>query len=318
MRGNGQGLQERLSQGEVLVVQGPTGTELELKGLPKTPAQAMADSAARATVEKAHAAYARAGASVLVAYTFGAQAERQSNRKRGVNRAAERGIRTACGIVRSVATSNHIVAGSVGPVGDCYEPVKGQYTDSELLAVQRDHVELLAGGGIDLIWAETVPSSPEAAAAAQAAYLRESPLPYVLSFYYRETDGGLRLPTGEPLGEAVEALVASEHPPLLVAANCVPFETAEEGVKVLRAAAPQGMPVGIYPNGAGVPDDSDPEVWRDLVQANLEPFAAAAPSWLAAGAVLVGGCCCTTPDYTEALRDIADTLGPTPHTSLQL
>src|SRR5207248_3077150 len=71
------------------------------------------------------------------------------------------------------------VAGSVAPVGDCYEP--GMTIPSEVvLADHFAHVENIASAGGDLVLAETMNSGTEAAVVAEAAVRVGQP--YLVSF----------------------------------------------------------------------------------------------------------------------------------------
>lgn len=93
-----------------------------------------------------------------------------------------------------------LVNGVVGPAGDGYEA--GTITDAE--TAQRIHtpqIHALAASGVDMISAITMTGIPEAVGIARAAQAER--LPSVISFTV-ETDG--RLPSGDLLGEAIEAV----------------------------------------------------------------------------------------------------------------
>jgi len=111
--------------------------------------------------------------------------------------------------------SDIVINGVVGPAGDGYEA--GTITDAE--TAQRIHtpqIHELAASGVAMISAITMTGIPEAVGIARAA--QAEGLPSVISFTV-ETDG--RLPSGDPLGEAIEAVDrATAAAPAYYMVNC--------------------------------------------------------------------------------------------------
>ncbi|MHC5212586.1 MAG: homocysteine S-methyltransferase family protein [Planctomycetota bacterium] len=96
-----------------------------------------------------------------------------------------------------------VLNGVIGPRGDAYAPEASVAAD----AAEQYHatqIGWLAGTDVDMVTALTFTQAAEAVGAVRAA--RAVGLPIVISFTV-ETDG--RLPTGQPLGEAIEAVDAS-------------------------------------------------------------------------------------------------------------
>ncbi len=108
-----------------------------------------------------------------------------------------------------------LVNGVVGPAGDGYAP--GRVPDvEEAYRMHQPQAETFARSGVDMISAITMTNTGEATGIARAAI--EVDLPVVISFTV-ETDG--RLPTGEPLGDAVRAVdQATGNAPLYYMINC--------------------------------------------------------------------------------------------------
>lgn len=91
-----------------------------------------------------------------------------------------------------------VVSGCLGPRGDGYVP--GQTMSANAARHYHDaQVRTFADSGVDMVSAITMNYVEEAVGIAQAA--RDHGLPVAISFTV-ETDG--RLPTGQPLGEAIE------------------------------------------------------------------------------------------------------------------
>jgi homocysteine S-methyltransferase len=91
-----------------------------------------------------------------------------------------------------------VISGCVGPRGDGYQPTK-LMTAEQAQAYHREQVETFAGTAADMVSAITMNYVEEAVGIARAA--KEAGMPAAISFTV-ETDG--RLPTGQPLGEAIE------------------------------------------------------------------------------------------------------------------
>jgi len=108
-----------------------------------------------------------------------------------------------------------VVSACVGPRGDGYDPGRIM-TEAEAEAYHRAQIATFAGTEADMVSAMTMTNSPEAIGIARA--VRDAGLPSVISFTL-ETDG--RLPTGQPLGEAIAAVdAATGAAPAYYMINC--------------------------------------------------------------------------------------------------
>jgi S-methylmethionine-dependent homocysteine/selenocysteine methylase len=113
------------------------------------------------------------------------------------------------------AASPMVVGGCVGPRGDGYVLEQAMRAD-EAEAYHREQIGVLAAAGADMINALTLTSSAEAIGVARAA--AKCGLAAAVAFTV-ETDG--RLPSGEPLGEAIEAVdAATGAAPAYFMVNC--------------------------------------------------------------------------------------------------
>ncbi len=282
-------LRERLAQGPPLLLDGATGTELERRGVPSQlplwSSRALLD--APEVVAGIHAEYVAAGAEILTANTF--RTQRRTLARAGLGeraaeltqRAVELARRSAAGAPRRIW-----IAGSMAPLEDCWHPERVP-ADDALAAEHAEHAESLRAAGADLLLLETFGTRREALAALRAA--RASGLPVWASF---ACDARGRLLSAEPLAEALAA--ARALGPLAVLVNCLPPSHVDAALPALRAC---GLPFGVFPNlgaplpgGEGRAEELDPAA-----------FAARGRRWVAAGALIVGGCCGTTPAHLRAL-----------------
>ena len=150
----------------------------------------------------------------------------------------------------------------------------------------------LAGAGCDLLLVETVVAADEGLMAVRAAV--ETGLPvWVAAMAMR--DGRMR--SGDDLGAFFRAARAAGARAALV--NCVPCAGVDVG---LAAAAASGLPFGAYAHMGEVDAAAG---WPATPVLSPEEYAARASAWLERGALIVGGCCGTTPDHISTLARIS-------------
>jgi len=285
-------LPQWLAGERALVLDGATGTELERRGAPTSLPLWSAHALVHAPdlVAAIHADYAAAGADILTANTFRTQ---RRNLARGGwgDRARELtslAVELARRAARRFALERKIlVVGSAPPLEDCYRPDLVP-DEADLRREHALHAEHLAEAGVDAILVETMNSAREAAAALRAA--RATGLPALVSF---ACWNGARLLSGEPLQDALAA--ASREEPAAVLVNCLPPSNVAACLPALRDSA---RPFGVYSN-LGEPTDTPGRARsEDCAPA---AFAELAAKWRLAGAVILGGCCGTTPAHIRAL-----------------
>jgi homocysteine S-methyltransferase len=245
----------------------------------------------------AHAAFARAGARVLITGSY--QASEEGFARHGIGPArARRLMAGATGLAREGARragARVWVAGSVGPYGAVRADggeYRGRYglSVAELTRFHRPRIEAVAAGRPDVLALETVPDLDEAEALLRAA--EGCGLPVWLSY----TIAGDRTRAGQPLDEAF-AVAAGNDQVVAVGVNCC--DPAEVTPAVRRAVAVTGHPAVAYPN-SGERWDPAGRGWHG--PSGFHPEAAA--GWLAAGARLIGGCCRVGADAVARLAEV--------------
>jgi homocysteine S-methyltransferase len=287
-----------------LVLDGPTGTALEARGYRSHPILWTATAAVDSPEPLAavHRDYVSAGAGLVTACTFRTTA----HAARAAGRAPEEArawLAAAVAVARAVCAEplagGALCAGSLAPLADCYCP-ESTPPDEVLRAAHAQTAAWLAAAGCDLILVETQGSGREAAIAVMAA--RAAGLPIWVSFL-PDTDGE-HLLDGSPLVTAAVACVRGGAGAVLV--NCAHRDVIERALHALQPLRSDGVPLGAYANAARlqrVPGEpprfiADP---APLGQQVAE-YAAAARRWRdTLGAVLLGGCCGTTPAHIRAL-----------------
>jgi S-methylmethionine-dependent homocysteine/selenocysteine methylase len=110
--------------------------------------------------------------------------------------------RGAIRLLEDFRRTGTVVSGCVGPRGDGYQP-SSVMSAEQAADYHSEQVGTLAASAADMVSAITMNYAEEAIGIAQAA--KDAGVPAAISFTV-ETDG--RLPTGQPLGEAIEQVDA--------------------------------------------------------------------------------------------------------------
>jgi homocysteine S-methyltransferase len=290
-------LRTALAVGTV-VLDGGLSTELEARGHDVSSAlwsARLLRDAPEAIVE-AHAAFAAAGAQVATTASY--QATEQGFAAAGVGAAeARRLIASSVALARD-GQGEGWVAGSIGPYGAMLadgSEYTGAYVAEMSLAQLRDfhfpRMELLAEAGADVLACETVPAAAEAEAMIAEADALGVPIWLSLTTVL-DRDGVVRTRRGEPAAD-VYAMADGIDAVIAVGVNC----TDPAGVgPALLAASRSGKPVVVYPN-SGEGWDAVGRRWTGSPGIASD----AVPSWVDAGARLVGGCCRIRPQHIAAI-----------------
>jgi S-methylmethionine-dependent homocysteine/selenocysteine methylase len=294
-------LRDRLGRGGPLLLDGATGTELARRGvdtgLPLWSARALSTPEGRRVLAAIHADYARAGADLLTTNTFrttprALQAAGRGNDWTLLNRRAVEVARLAAATRAGHGGAAALVAGSIAPLEDCYRP--------DLVPSQADcrgehlrQADLLARLGVDVLLVETMNTTREAVAAAEAA--RAVGLDTLVSLCPGTPD---TLLSGERLTDAVPRVVAAGGARVAaILLNCAGPDLLSDALPALRTAA-AGLPFGVYAH-LGEPDPVSG--WRLPAAHDPAAYATWAEHCVRQGARLVGGCCGTTPDHVAAM-----------------
>jgi homocysteine S-methyltransferase len=195
------------------------------------------------------------------------------------------------------------VAASIGAYGALLadgSEYRGGYdvTEGALVDVHAPRVAAAVAAGVDVLACETIPSGTEVAAFARV--LAEVEVPAWVSVTLGPD--GCTTPEGQPLADALAPAAAI---PTIVAigVNCVPPELVTPALETLSVL---GVPGVVYPN-VGDRYDAELHAWVPRDRDDARGATAAADldvaGWITAGAVVLGGCCGTTPDDIARLGE---------------
>jgi 5-methyltetrahydrofolate--homocysteine methyltransferase len=234
-----------------------------------------------------------AGSDLFLTNTFGGNAARlklhdAQGRVRELNRVgAELGREIADRAGRTV-----VVAGSVGPTGEIFEPM-GPLTHAVAVEIFHEQAEGLKEGGADVLWIETISAPEEYRAAAEAAALAGMPWCGTMSF---DTAGRTMMGvTSAAMAALVEKL---PNPPIAFGANC--GVGASDLMRTVLGFAATGTERPLIAKGnAGIPKYHDGHIHYDGTPDLMADYAVLARD---AGVRIIGGCCGTMPEHLRAMR----------------
>ena len=287
-------IREVFDRKRFVLLDGGMGTQLQTRGLqpgqkPELAALEMPD-----TLTAIHADYARAGADILLANTFGANAKKLA----GCPCTVEQVVSASIACARSAAAeTGALVALDIGPLGELLVPA-GTLRFEDAYAEFAQVILAGAAAGADLVFLETMTDLYELKAAILAAK-ENCALPVFTSMSFESRGRTFTGCTVESYAVTAAGLGADA-----VGINCSlgPKEILPFAQRLCRSV-PAGVPVFVKPN-AGLPN---PDGSYNL---NAEEFAAEMKAYASIGVSMVGGCCGTTPDFIAKLRETFAPLVP--------
>lgn len=283
-----------------IILDGATGTNLMSAGMPMgvcTESWALENKQVLIDLQRA---YVEAGTNILYAPTF--TGNRIKLKEYGLENQLVEMNRALVEISKEAAGEKAIVAGDITMTGKQLYPM-GDLLFDDLVEVYKEQAKALADAGVDVMVVETMMSLQECRAAVLA--IREiCELPIMVSLSY---ENGRTL-FGTPPEVATVVLQSLGIDAIGLNCSTGPMEMVELVKKVAEYAT---IPIFAKPN-AGAPEL---ENGKAVYHMSPEDFAKAGKLLVEAGAVMIGGCCGTTPEHIHALANAV--WGMTLHTALK-
>ena len=287
-------IREVFDRKRFVFLDGGMGTQLQARGLqpgqkPELAALEMPD-----VLTAIHTDYANAGADILLANTFGANAKKLA----GCGHTVEDVVTASIACARKAAdTTGALVALDIGPLGELLVPA-GTLSFEDAYAEFAQVIRAGTAAGADLVFLETMTDLYELKAAILAAK-ENCTLPIFTSMSFESRGRTFTGCTVESYAVTAAGLGADA-----VGINCSlgPKEILPFAQRLCRSV-PAGVPVFVKPN-AGLPNPDG--------SYNLDPdgFAAEMKEYATIGVSMVGGCCGTTPAFIAKLHETFSPLAP--------
>lgn len=258
---------------------GGTGTVLQEMGLPAGQPPELWNISAPEKIINLHNSYLDAGCNIIKTNTFGINRDKFKNYKELIRA----GIDCA-----KKAVSNReekYVAFDMGPTGRLLEPL-GDLSFEEAVSIFADNVKAAADCGVDLILIETMNDSFETKAAVLAVK-ENSDLPVFVTNVY---DAGGKLMTGASPSAMIAMLEGLNVDALGL--NCSLGPDIMLNI-IGEFAKYSSTPVIVNPN-AGLPEVKD---GKTVFNIGEDDFSDYMKELAKKGALILGGCCGTTPEF---------------------
>jgi len=298
-------IRQRLAAGDVLLLDGATGSQLDRRGVNVSQGaatgqpgawSAAANIDAPDVVRQVHEDYLRLSADIITSNNFWTCPTQLATIGQG--EAWERYARAAGEIALqardTVNPEAYVAAGIALPPGGRGDPCGESHAQARLLASL----------GMDLILAESISDCEEAVLMIDAC--ADTGLPIFLGIRNVRPDGTMR--SRESFRELIQALGNRSVDAILL--MCSDPLNISAGLPALRSA--WNGPLGVYANIGYAPNpdfgvDPDSEKYYRITPSSddMDPkrYAQFAEEWLALGAQIVGGCCATGPEHIAAVAE---------------
>jgi S-methylmethionine-dependent homocysteine/selenocysteine methylase len=309
-----QNLQDRIDRGEVIILDGAVGTQLQAMGVPMN----VTDWAAAAlhthpyTVRHMHEAYIKADVDIITTNTYASARHNLEPLGLG-DLTAELNIRAVVLAKEARERAGRdrpvYIAGSISNFGLITggEPrrVKTLLNRSAITAEQaqanlREQAEILAEAGVDFLLAESTGSLEHRKWVSQACSAPGLPKWVGFKCHVDKDDPTVKVgySSDVPLSRALDEVI-----PLGGSVVNVFHTNVDDTAAALPIVLEKWRgPVGIYPEAART---DYVETYRDpSVQSNISPegFVALAQKWVEQGVQIIGGCCGIGVEYIRPLR----------------
>ena len=285
-------LEKLLETGQPILLDGAMGTMLMEAGLEQGDPPEEWNVTHPDRIRAVHKSYIQAGSRVILTNSFGGtrfrlEMHNLQDRVVELNKAAAQNAFAEA----DAAPDMVVVAGSIGPTGQIFEPM-GTLTFDDAKAAFAEQAQGLVEGGVDVFWIETMSDLDEVRAAVEGARsVRDLPIVTTMSF---DTHGHTMM--GVSPVKALEAL--NELDVFAIGANCgTGSDELEVAVNTMREANPNAILVAKA--NAGIPQvvaggeivyNGTPEVMSQYAS-NVHEM----------GVSLIGGCCGSSPVHIRAM-----------------
>ena len=295
-------LKSRLQAGIPIILDGATATELQRQKFSVSPplwtSQVLLTEKGCESLKEIHKNYIYAGADIITANTF--RTNRRTIAASSIDQSSSKLTKLAVDIARKAVEEANCsrkvyICGSLGPVGDAYQP----HLTPDSVTVQDDmsrSIENLCNAGVDFILVETMNNWNESWIVAKLC--KEAKIPFMISFVCNRK--GFLL-NGENFSSLAQFLPKFE--PLAISVNCSSIEITKRALSRLTKIT--DVPLGCYPN---VED-------RTQIKANVHVDKCLKSSISVYQYVefmieslrcfnlsIIGGCCGTTPKHIHVLK----------------
>ncbi|MDH4308703.1 MAG: betaine--homocysteine S-methyltransferase [Acidimicrobiia bacterium] len=284
-----------LAERGVLVADGAMGTTLFSLGLEGGGCPELLNVEHPEIVEQVHRRFIEAGADIILTNTFGGNRRRLKLHK--LESRVDELNKAAVEIAQKAAAGRDvIVAASIGPTGDLFEPL-GPLSHGEGVDVFAEQIAAVVDADADVVWIETISSFEELNAAAEAASMFDVPVSVTMSF---DTNG--RTMMGISPTQLADWWATTPFRPVSVGANCG-IGPGDGVATVYDLTGAHSEIVPVTKANCGLPLYETDRLVYPVGPGHMAEYVELA---VRSGARIVGSCCGSTPAHTAAIRAALD------------
>ena len=293
-------IQKKLDQGQTIILDGGTGTDIQRRGAPMNGQTwcAEVNLTHPDIVRAVHDDYIRVGADIITANTFATSAlsfnafgrddDLLQIDARAVAIARQAAAGTSVAVAGSVSTMRPVAAGSDRTLK------QQEWPEAHARELFQRKVDNLAAAGVDLLMMEMMRDTDYSVYATEAAIATGLPV-WVGISVERRADGKLSgFGREDQLLDDVAKRLAATRPAVISIMHSSPNDT-DEALQVLRKY--WDGPIGTYPESGyfKMPD------WQFVDIIAPAELVSKSRGWKGLGVTIFGGCCGVGPDHIAAL-----------------
>jgi homocysteine S-methyltransferase len=286
---------QRLQNGEKVLVDGATGSEIEKRGVPmiKNAWNGGGAMTHPHIVRQVHLDYILSGAEMVISNTFSTSRHVLEDAGLGENFELlnRRGVELAVEARRVSNQDNVLVAGGITH----WSFTKQMPPFQTMISNSEEQAAIMAKAGADMIMLEMMSDVDRTLAILEAA--RKCGLPVWVGFSCRLDEEGVPyLLDGPPLEDGIRAIQKEGVPVVFIMHTDVKIiDPCIITVKEIWEG-----PIGVYAHSGKFVEPN--WIFDDVI--SPEDYAAAAKSWLEQGVLIVGGCCGIGEQHIQTLGKI--------------
>lgn len=286
---------QRLENGERILIDGATGTEIERRGVPmlKNAWNGAGALTHPDIVRQVHEDYIECGAQIVISNTFATARHvlQDADLEEYFVFLNQRGVELATEARTNMQAPDVLVAGGITHWSFTDNPLQLR----RLQANTEEQAAIMAAAGADLIMLEMMSDVERTLIMVEAA--QKSRLPVWVGFSCTlDENGAVRLLSGPSLAEGLESISDKNVP--LVSIMHTEVEYIEACLDVLDSR--WSGPVGVYAHSGEFVAPN--WIFDDTI--SPEAYAAAAARWAKRGVQVIGGCCGIGVEHMRVLGRI--------------
>lgn len=285
----------RLNAGEICVIDGGTGTELERRGVPQLENAWNGGGTLSHPdlLRDIHLDYINVGAQVIISNTFAASrhALADAGQEALFEEYTRQAVQLACEARAASGQTDVLVAGGIS-----YWSWTGKHVPLNVLDQNiKEQARIMADSGADVLMLEMMIDIDKMMVALRAAQTAGLPVWVGLSLR-KNRDGALLLYNEDTLADALDALRGTDVPLISI------MHTRIEYIDVCLDVVAKHWDryVGVYAHSGEF--EGDTCKFETTVSPDI--YATDCKRWLERGVSLIGGCCGMGPDHIKALAGL--------------